>query len=249
MTKLIILIALLATVLACNKGIEFSNGTILQSIEYTDGDEYWTEKFSYNSSGDLILVENLQSYGRDIKFEYTDNRLIQYLTYQRNDNKLIFRDSIGYNSDGSIAKIYNFSINSGDNLPLHMINEFFYDAGKLKEKISYSDTISNYKRTDKFYWEGANIIKVETYNNEEKLIIESWYEYDDNQNFKKNNPYYIENSNNWSANNAISFILKDHVGNICLVCNPCITDYKYNLDGLPVKITAGSGRIMKLNYQ
>ena len=42
---------------------------------------------------------------------------------------------------------------------------------------------------------------------------------------------------------------KDHYGNLDLICQPCVAEYKYNLDNLPVSIEFNWGRKMRLKYE
>ena len=42
---------------------------------------------------------------------------------------------------------------------------------------------------------------------------------------------------------------KDYLGNLDIICRPCIAEYKYNLDNYPVSIEFNGGRKMKLTYE
>jgi hypothetical protein len=73
------------------------------------------------------MIEDFRSLGRRYEIEYQNSKLKEYRTLRMDEEKLIFRDSIIYNPNGTIQAIYNFSINSGENLPLSWIYEYEYD--------------------------------------------------------------------------------------------------------------------------
>ena len=165
------------------------------------------------------------------------------------DNTLIFRDSILYDPNGNIQAIHNFSINSGENLPLTLIYEFEYNIqNRLSKKSTYFVNIGEYTSIEKFYWLGNNVVRTEYFNGEEELYYEYFYTYDDKLNYKKGLPIHITNPVNWSENNVVQMNYKDYVGNLDLLCGPCTSEYKYNLDHYPVSIKHNWGRELMLTY-
>ncbi len=127
--KKTVIIFLVICLISCSKDneIEQSYGTKLISIEYEDSNDSWIENYSYSSDDELIMIEDFRSLGRRYEIEYQNSKLKEYRTLRMDEEKLIFRDSIIYNPNGTIQAIYNFSINSGENLPLSWIYEYEYD--------------------------------------------------------------------------------------------------------------------------
>lgn len=247
---LIFLTALL--IISCSKDDETitSQGTKLISIDYLEENKNWKENYLYDSNNKIYEVKNLYSLGRRYEIEYSDEKLKQYTTYRISDNKKIFRDSILYNSNGNIEKIYNFSINSGEILPLTWIYEFEYDNfGKLYKKSTYFKSTEEYTRFEKYYWNGQNIERIEEYNETEELYYEYFFTYDDKVNYKRNIPIFISDPINWSANNVTIMNWNDYYGNLDIICRPCESTYKYNLDQLPIKIETNWGRKLELRYE
>jgi hypothetical protein len=237
---------------SCSKEnmIEQSTGTKLISIEYTDDDKNWLENYYYSNDGKLEEVQNLYSLGRRYEIEYEHERIKEYSTYRIDENKLVFRDSIIYNLNGTIRAIHNFSINSGEDLPLTWIYEYEYDSEKkITKKSTYFVTIQEFTSIEKYYWSGNNIERVEYCNEDEELYYEYFYKYDDKLNYKKATPTSISDPINWSDNNVTEVNWNDYLGNLDLICRPCITEYKYNLDNYPVSVEFNWGRKLKLTYE
>ncbi len=251
MKRIAILIGLIVTI-SCskNKGIEQSFGTKLTSIEYQSNDKNWTENYTYSSNGELNMVENFYSLGKRYEITYQNDKWQQYTTYQIEEDRLIFRDSFLYNSDGTIQAIYNFSRNSGDDLPLSWIYEYEYNTeGKVFKKSTYFVTIEAYVSIEKYYWKGDNIERAAYYNADGELYYEYFYEYDDKVNYRKKLAINAADPINWSENNVVKIKWKDYAGNLDLICSPCEATYKYNLDNYPVEITNNWGRTLKLTYE
>jgi len=250
--KHILIILTTVLIISCSKddAITKSKGTKLVSIEYFEENKNWKENYLYDSNNKLNEVENLYSLGRKYEIEYSDGKLKQFTTYRINDNKKIFRDSILYNFNGDIEKIYNYSINSGENLPLTWIYEFEYDnSGKLTKKSTYFKSNEEYMRFEKYYWNGENIERIEEFNETEELYYEYFFTFDDKVNYKRNIPIYISDPINWSENNVTIMNWNDYHGNLDLICRPCESTYKYNLDNFPVKIETNWGRQLELGYE
>ncbi len=250
--KKIAIIFFLLIIFNCTKDskIEKVTGTKLISIEYDDGNESWIKNFYYSSNDELIKIENSYSLGRRHVIEYQNSRLKEYSTYEISDGKLIFRDSIIYNSNGTISAIYHFSINSGENLPLSTIYEYEYDNdNKVSKKSTYFVSIQKYISIEKYYWKGSNINRVEYYNGDKVLNYEYFYEYDDKINYNKEIPTNISDPVNWGENNVTVMNWIDYIGNLDIICRPCLSKYKYNLKNYPVSIEFNWGLIMQLNYE
>lgn len=165
-------------------------------------------------------------------------------------NELIFQDSIIYNPTGSIQKVYNFSINAGEDLALTWIYEFDYDSGnKVTQKSTYLVPTKEYTSIEKYYWNKNNIERTDHYNGKGELHYEYFYTYDNKVNYKKGLPLSITDPVSWSENNVTAMNWKDYYGNLDLICRPCVATYKYNLDHYPVEIKYNWGRTLKLTYE
>lgn len=188
--------------------------------------------------------------GRRYEFEYHNDTLKEFTTFVIDENKLVFRDSILYNPNGTIMAIYRFSKNSGTNLPLSWKYEYEYDNdNKVSKKFCSLVSQGKYNSIEKYYWNENNINKVEYFNGDEELYYEFFYEYDDKNNYSLNYPTKISDLINWSENNVTEMDFTDHAGNYDIACRPCETNYNYNKDGFPVSIKLDWGRKMKLNYE
>jgi len=239
-------------IISCSKDnvIEQSHGTKLTSIQYEEDNDSWIVNYSYSSNNELIKIEDFRSLGRRYEIDYRNSILKEYTTYRMDEEKLVFRDSIIYNSNGTIQAIHNFSINSGEDMPLSWIFEYEYNAeNKVSKKSTYCVITQEYTSIEKYYWNGDNIGRVEYYNGNKKLYYEYFYKYDDKINYKKEIPINISYPINRSKNNVTEMNWKDYLGNLDIVCRPCVAKYKYNLDNYPVSIETNWGRKVKLKYK
>lgn len=239
-------------IISCSEDdeIEQSEGTQLISIEYGNKNEGWVVNYYYSSNDEIIKIEDLSSLGRRYEIDYQDSRLIEYKTYRMDNDSLIFRDSILYNSNGTIKAIHNYSINSGTDLPLSWIYRYEYNSeNKVTKKSTYFVRSQKYTSIEKFYWSGNNIERVEHLNEEEKLKYEYFFEYDDKENYQRVLPTIISDPLTWSQNNVTKINWNDYLGNLDLNCRPCIIEYRYNLDDYPVSIKSNGGLQLKLNYK
>ena len=252
----VIVLVLLTSFFACspedNNIIEHSTGTKLISIEFkmeAKHRENWSYNYYYSNDGKLKEVHSSRggSLRRNYEIEYDEHdRIKQYSTYDLNENKVIFRDSIVYNSNGTIQAIHLFSINSGKDLPLTFIYKYEYDTNnRVIKKSTYYASTQEHLSSEKYYWAKDNIERAEHYGSPKggafikagELKYEYFYKYDDKVNFKKkNDPNYISDPINWSTNNVIELNWNDYLGNIELPCRPCKYEYKYNLDNHPVLV-------------
>ncbi|MDX8340826.1 hypothetical protein SLH46_16635 [Draconibacterium sp. IB214405] len=237
---------------SCSKDdveIENSNGTKLISIDYSYEENEWSEYYYYNSKDQLVEMEDLRSLGRRYEFLYSDDKVEQIETYRISDNRIVFRDSIAYNDAGEIDRIYSYSINLGDDLPLNLIYEFEYDdAGNIVKKTTYSDFYGENPRIQKYYWTDGNVTRAEEWSGDQ-LVTEYFYTYDDKIYYKKDARNYATGEVIKNRNNVKSISFKDYSGLVDAICNPCESSYTYNLDDYPVKITTSYGRTMRINYE
>lgn len=220
------------------------------SIDYKDDYRNWMETYSYSSSDELIRIEDFRSSGRRYEVSYENSQVKEIVAYSINQNKIIFRDSIAYNANRTINKIYKFSINAGENVELSSIYEFEYDhENKVSRKSTYFVKIGKYTSIDKYFWNGANIARVECYNGEEEMHYEYFYDYDNKNNYQKEIPTSIADPINWSNNNVTRMNWNDYLGNLDIICRPCVAKYRYNSDHYPIFIKFNWGRVMTLRYE
>lgn len=244
-----ILIFVLLLLAGCEFGPLDTGGTRLVEAKYEGkyGDN-WSEKFMYDRKGNLVEIIDRRSGGQRVKIDYAEGRVIQYTTYLLSQDEVIFRDSIGYNPHGLIDKIYSYSRNAGPDLPLNWIREFEYDSlGVLLSKRSNILPSQEVNRLERYYWKGANVERMEFYEDEE-LRYEYFYTYDDKVNFRKGDPRFLAEPISWSENNITATNWIDYYGNLDLICRPCVNEYLYNLDDRPISITTNWGQKTILRY-
>ncbi len=232
----ILLISVL--ILSCEKYAETLplTGNKLVAIEYNYDGEKWSEKFSYDSSGTLIEINQA---GR-LKYglEYSGEFISQILVFDTDENEPDSRDSLVYNLDGLLLKIVRFDLYPDEPSWTH---EYEYDlSGNMIMQKAFHHKSGEYGYTSRYYWENGNIIHEEGYDGNGELSVEHFYKYDDKINFTPQIPYMIFNTAYWNENNMIEVDWKEY--NICLyaTCRPCYQEYDYNLEGYPVKSSGDS---------
>lgn len=241
----------LAFLFSCSPDNE-NYGIKLISIEYSrnsDG-KSWKENYFYNANNKLIEVQSFYGLNR-YEIEYSNGKLIQFTTYDIEDNSKRYRDSIQYNSEGKIEKYFHFSNSVDQSLPLSSIHEFEYNnSGKLFKESTFSETSGKYTSFEFYYWSADNIVRIEEYNSNNELLYKFFYTYDDRVNYKKDltifnlyQPLYQ------SKNNITTMTANDYYGNLDLLCNPCEWTYKYNLDDFPINIATSWGTELNLIYE
>ena len=257
MKKLVwIIVSTLA--LSCSEdAIPDTRGTKLLTIDgfvkYPESQDSWQETYHYDPNGRLTLVEDHRSLGRRYKIVYEGERILQYLIYQMDNDRLIFRDSVAYTADGLINKIYSFSINAGPELPLDFVIAFDYDSlQRVVERKSYLWPSEQYFIREKYDWDDTHIVRKQDYYyeaGEEEFRYEYFYAYDDQHNYKIGIPYYLNDPINWGPHNVTVMDWRDYYGNLDLLCKPCQYTYRYNRDGYPVEITTNYGRSEVATYE
>ena len=97
MKKTVVLFVIICFI-SCSKDneIEQSSGTKLLSIKYEEDRDSWIENYAYSSNDQLIKIEDFRSLGRRYEIDYQNSKLKEYATYNMDEEKLIFRDSIIY---------------------------------------------------------------------------------------------------------------------------------------------------------
>lgn len=249
-TALILIMVILFN--GCLKDDSFiiSLGDQLDKISYEDGGLNWTENFKYFEDGMLNTVESNNSSGKRFEVIYEGVQVSEVKTFIVNTETLVFRDEYFYDENGNILLHKNYSINSGDNLPLSRVDSFKYDMSlRVIEQISFSSFRNEVSAVRKFYWNDENIVREEYLDGEDNVRYEYFYQYDDKINYKKGLGTYLHDPLNWSDNNITSMNWNDYVGNLDIYCRPCDNYYSYNDKGLPAIIDNDLGRRLVLTYK
>ena len=130
-----------------------------------------------------------------------------------------------------------------------LMHEYSYDQdNRVIEKTSGFGPASMVTLVDRYLWIGDLISVVETYDSEDELLHEYFYEYDDKRNYKKDNLFFIADPLNWLDHNATKLSIVDHSGLIDVVCLECDIDYSYNQDDYPVEVIYEWGE-ERITYQ
>lgn len=186
--KRIAFLLLVFSIISCSKDNldDQASGSKLVTIEYEDDYSDWSVNYFYSPDGDLVMIEDLHSLGRRTEIEYEKSRIKEYLTYSMSDERLLFRDSVAYNADGTIRAIYNFARKmEEEGLFLNYINEYEYNSdGKLDKQSNFRVHQQEYLRVNKYHWKKGNVIKVEEFDGKGKLKHVFHYKYDNKLNYK-----------------------------------------------------------------
>lgn len=226
---------------------------IAYSYEEGEFEEDWALYYTYDNEGNISTVEDLRSLGTRYVYDYNEENILQERnTYRISNDKLLFRDSMLYNPDGTLMAIYNFSINGGEDMPLSWIYEYEYnDDNMLSEQSTYFVRAEEYTSTEKYYWSGNNVERKEYYHGKnEALFYEYFYEYDDKPNTEKLfHKKDLSRIDDWNQNNVIKMDWNDYLGDLHISCRPCKYNYKYNRHGKLTRFTTNSGLTTDLIYE
>lgn len=250
MKKPFLLVAfVIAGLWGCDSVNPLPDGSILSQIAYTSGDQTWLELYEYNDAGQLIAVERQNGLGEKKSFIYSGDRLVETATVRLDNGTLIFRDSLGYNAAGQVVKIYGFSINSGDDVPLSQIKSLTYNnQGQLVEVSSEFVNLEDYQPRDTYVWQNGNVVQVNHYNGAE-LQQEFYLTYDDKLSVYPENFIGIGYPEAATRNNVVSTDWTDYTGLLDTACKPCTTNYQYNANGLPISFTTNWSYAGTLSYK
>ncbi len=211
----------------------------------------WTVTFQYNDDDLLVRTDNDDSIDEYKLFEYNDlNRVIEVKTFYTEQNQLISRDSIVYDSNGLIASIFQFSINGSDEVVLYAENSYSYNGnGKLTNSTLRHIPTGNIWRKRKFFWDQNNISKIEDYSDDDSLDHEWTFKYDNKVSYKFNNPEFLHDELSPSLNNLVESNVVDHTGILDLACYRCTSEYTYNDNHLPLTISFNWGTTIQIEYR
>ena len=132
----------------------------------------------YNEAGHLILEI---AYNRDgdiaDKMEYRydeDEKLLETLIYGE-DEEVLERKKIIWSDDNRILKETIYYLDGSED-----IHEFFYNEKGNLTGIQAKDDEDEIEFSEKYFYEGEKVVKVEKWNGEDELIFKQENEYADN---------------------------------------------------------------------
>lgn len=206
----------------------------LLKIERNTNNNEYIDSFIYDQTDLLIAIEQLHNNGRIYEFEYNNDFLVQVSTFDPTPEKrLIFRDSLIYNSDDKLQLVYSYSTNAGPGVPIAYVDSFHYDQqGYLTHHSSFSVPQNRYSQFTIFCWTNGNLTHILNYDDEGEIRSESLGTYSDEEELKiaHLDPRQWMYPYSWSSNKNIESNFIDHVGNIDFLCDPCFTEFTYDED-------------------
>ncbi len=254
-----ILTCLLAVlVFACAKDdeLQLSAGRQVASIEYQKGKQKWQVQYRYDVSGKLVDKFDAYGVGQWTRLVYEGDQVKEIQIFSQGDFRMMSKDSFAYGADGKLKAWYQFarSLMSGQYTNIQDLrtsyNYNYDEQGQLLTRLYYTTGMKDTYGLEKYTWENNNVKKVAIYNSYGELLREFHYEYDQQRNFRKNDPFYLHDPLMQGNNNLVSDFLDDIAGcNIRLgKCNPCQTTYKYDQASFPVSAQTPENLRMKINY-
>jgi len=247
--KKILFFLLIINIFSCAKDeIEKQRGTKLISIKQLDsGVETF---FVYDDQDKIIRAEWGNPSYHQLDFLYDDNNRLRRIN---NNSNIVYIDSFSYNMDDQLEKVQIFRVDSLGNPYLVLIHEYIYLEDKVAARRNYDIEHEYYNTTEKYIWKGKNIKEIKKYDRFGNLVYEEELLYDNKCNYMKNNPLYIKDPRNWTANNINEYVYDDFGSNIDVTCSPpCPVQtfqYTYNKDGYPVKISYNDKFPIVLRYE
>lgn len=223
------------------------NELVLTNIAYNSQlvNNTWNQTFIYDDSSMITEVKD-SNHGFNYEIEY-ENALPVSISELYNGD-LGKKDLINYNTDGKIESIVLSIPQANGDLEERWIYNYTYDGNERVASKS-STFLGNLINIEKYIWSGNKITKLEVYDADNNLSHEYDYAYDDKKNYKKDNPFFLENPLNWQENNITHTSVTDHTGLLDLVCYECPLTYAYNEDDYPTTITTGWGQELVLTYE
>lgn len=248
MTRTLFFLSLL--IISCSKDpnqTTTQNDLFLTNIAYNSQDlnNTWNQAFIYDDSS-MITEVTESRHGFNYEIEY-ENALPVSISELYNGT-LGQKNLINYNTDGKIESLVLSIPQANGELEERWIYKYSYEGNERITSKS-STFLGNLINIENYIWSGDKIAKVEVYDADNNLAHEYDYEYDGKNNYKKNNPFFIENPLNWQENNITHTTVTDHTGLLDLVCYECPWSYEYNEDDYPTTVTTGWGVELVLTYQ
>ena len=145
---------------------------------------------------------------------------------------------------------YKFSINSGPDLPMYLIDSFRYDErGRVVQRWTHGFPLTERWREERYAWSDGNIVLEESFSGtgQRELIVKN--RFDTRINYRNNLPTVYQNPGDYSANNIVWSEVQDFTGLYDPICSPCKTEYRYNNEGYPIEIEYDWDETLTLRYE
>lgn len=152
---------------------EYKNGKEISQISYHDGEKYSEEYKEYYSNGKL-KTETVKNGHDDHIYEYDkDGNKISETRY--NDNGVEYKTEYTYEKGRLIGEVYKIDGEKNSETKLNKKDDDVYKF----ECYNSSDELNGYQY---MYYEGKNLVKIESYDEDENIIYVTKYEYDNHSN-------------------------------------------------------------------
>lgn len=187
--------------------------TIYEPTKYAEYVRYF-----YDSSNRLIRLET----------SFSVHQYLRYQTFKYNlEENMILTESFDKAPDSNIFELTHSSqIDYEQNKPIK--SSFFYGS----QKDNYGYTLHQ--------WQNNRLIVSQRFDAKKQLQLETFYEYDSQQ-----NPYYKlgidpESMENYLPYNTKKISFKDYTGLLDPICDPCLIHFDYNPQHYPIRRIMGN---------
>jgi hypothetical protein len=185
------------------------------------------------------LVEITDKRGK-WEIEYEDDRISSITESQNNDPDWERILNLEYDRKGQIKMLDHTECRSGNHYPLHH---------KILNFGSHTYTCDHEFHSTKKTRVAGNLVRVLSFDDDGSLSARYFHKYDDQFNYQKLDPRSIIYGSYFNKNNEVEWRFTDYTGLIDAACNPCLTSYTYNADGLPTLIEYSWGGIREIIYR
>lgn len=241
---------LLGSLAACSTESIFDPSTAVKvaTIE-TTGDNGFLRSYVYSPDGQLERVESSRAYDQEYELEYDGEQLSGMSLFLAGTQDLYSRVTITYNASGTIRDIEVAYYDDTEEVTSTSSYAYEYDSrNRVKELWTRWGSASDLTLGQRFHWSGNNIRQVDYLDEDGELMHEFFYKYDNRKNYQRGLPASIYDPVLWGDHNIVEFSAKDYTGLLDLACNPCNTQYQYNLSGYPVSVTYDWGEDQNITY-
>ncbi len=239
-------------IMACSNNNEELpvNDAHISTIEHVLQRVNWMETFNYDNDERLISVDNSSTSGGRKEFVYEGNNVTRINHIELSTDTIHQIDSLTYNNEGNLISFNVLSAYPGPGFSEVWSYEFEYDDnGRVSKQTSFFDRSGEDAGYIIFEWTGDNIRKLNYFNQEDDILYEYFYEYDNKLNYAQGIPIYIQEPLYWNRNNITKFDYIDHTGLLDLACGPCTYEFEYNEDDYPSEIEYNWGYTKMLTYK
>lgn len=242
------IIVLIASLIACQKGdflprAPFSAKAVtdlpfrvksLAYPAYQKGVQYRaTATYHYDGQNRLLRIDSL-SQDRNVVYTYTNNQLTERLTTSTTDGAVFFRETFVYGPSGQLLSSL-WTANGSTTEYRYTYDSAGHLSAKETNALSYK-----YKHTEQYRWENDNLVAMTDYDEKGQKRSEWSYTYDQQANYQALLPISPNPDDAFAQtrNNRVSTTLnRDYTGLIDLIANPVASQFSYNTNALPSRIT------------